>query len=130
LAVACGASLYERHLVLENDGEAIDGPVSSTAQQLQETRVLAERARRALGHGRRECLEAEAPNRVPSRRGLYAARDLEAGARIDAHDIVSLRPEQGISAARWASVVGCRVLRDVSAGTPLQVEFLEGSGAV
>jgi sialic acid synthase SpsE len=126
IAVALGASLYERHIVIEGDDNAIDGPVSSTGRRLRTAIEAAERARRMLGHGRRECLDVERANRVPSRRGLYAARPVSAGARLEARDIVCLRPEHDVPARRWTSVIGLRATGDIPAGAPLTPALLEG----
>src|SRR5262245_12137631 len=76
LAVALGASLYERHLVLENDADAIDRAVSSTPADFAAAVGAARRAWAALGSGRKACLPVESPNLVPSRRSLCAKRAL------------------------------------------------------
>src|SRR5690606_23466471 len=99
VATALGASIYERHLVERAESTAIDRPVSSTPAELRAAIAAAERARRALGDGRKRCLDAEAPNLVPSRRGLYAARPLARGRAIADGDVVALRPAAGIPAS-------------------------------
>jgi sialic acid synthase SpsE len=126
LAVALGASLYERHIVLDGDGGAIDASVSSTSAQFQSALDAAARSHRMIGHGRCECLDVEAPNRVPSRRGLYAARRIVNGTRLGPRDVVCLRPEHELPANRWMSVIGLRVTSDVPAGAPLTPGVLEG----
>jgi sialic acid synthase SpsE len=118
IAVTLGACLYERHLVLDGDDAAIDRPVSSTPSELAAVvRVAAETAA-ALGHGRKECLPAEEPNRVPSRRGLSAARPLRAGDVLTARDIAVLRPALGLSPVREPDLIGVRLTRDIEAGAP------------
>ena len=52
-AVALGACVYERHLVLEDDMEAIDRPVSSTPSELKQLIATLEVTRRSLGDGRK-----------------------------------------------------------------------------
>jgi sialic acid synthase SpsE len=128
LAVALGASLYERHIMLEGDADAIDAAVSSTSADLSRAVSAAEHAQALIGHGRRECLPAEAPNRGPSRRGLYAARTLRAGARVHPDDVVCLRPVAAIGADEWERVVGCRLTRDVPAGAALVPGHLDLGG--
>ncbi len=76
MAVALGASLYERHLILDGAVEGADRAVSSTPGELATAIGAARRAWAALGSGRKVCLEAEAANVVPSRRSLCAARAL------------------------------------------------------
>jgi N,N'-diacetyllegionaminate synthase len=119
-AAALGGSLYERHLVDHADSDAIDRAVSSTPDELRVAIGEAERTRVALGHGRKVCLPAEAVNRHGSRRGLYALRALSAGARVDASDVVALRPADGIPASAIANVIGATLARDVASGAALE----------
>lgn len=126
IAVALGATVYERHFVLKGDRTAIDAPVSSNADELRTVITTAERARRILGHGRRECLPAEKVNRRSSRRGIYAARPIAAGSVLTEADLVCLRPEHDIAARAWSQVVGTRVRQPIPAGAPLAPDILEG----
>ena len=115
-AVALGACIYERHLMLE-DGDAIDAAVSSTPAEFKAIVVAMERARVALGDGRKRCLPAEAANVIPSRRGLYARRPLRAGEPISEADVVALRPANSLSPADLPRLVGSIVPRDIAAGS-------------
>jgi len=119
VAVALGASLYERHLVLDSDSTAIDRPVSSTPEELAEAITAARRAKAALGSGRKVCLEAEAPNLHASRRSLCAARDLPEGTVLTARDLTALRPSAGVAPREMPSVVGRRLRRALHRGDPI-----------
>lgn len=125
ITVALGGSIYERHLIAGDDAEAVDAAVSSTPDDLARAIGLADRARRAIGDGRKTCLPVEEPNRVASRRGLYAGRALAAGDVLAAADVVALRPLTSLDARHWRAVVGRRVIRAVAAGAPLQASDLE-----
>jgi sialic acid synthase SpsE len=115
-AVALGADVYERHFVLADDMEAIDRPVSSTPEQFAAIVQAMHETRAALGDGIKTCRASERPNRLPSRRGLYAARPLEAGAFVAAKDIVALRPASVLD-PRWApSLAGVILGRPMAAG--------------
>ena len=117
-AVALGACVYERHLVLEDDMEAIDRPVSSTPSELKQLIATLEITRRSLGDGRKVCQPAEKPNQMASRRGLYATRALKAGTRLSEDDIVALRPATSLTPAACYTLIGSILLRDVAAGAP------------
>jgi sialic acid synthase SpsE len=117
LAVALGASLYERHIMLDAGDGSIDADVSSTPSQLADMIRSAERARASLGTGEKICLPAERVNRVASRRSLCAARPLGAGTIIRDSDVIALRPGVGLSPDRQHELVGSRLLRDLAAGT-------------
>ena len=119
-AVALGASIYERHFMLEDGPEAIDAAVSSTPAQFAAIVAAMQETRAALGDGRKRCLAAEAANVVPSRRGLYAARTLRAGERVTAADVVVLRPATSLRPADLVHLVGTVLDRDVTAGDPFE----------
>lgn len=124
LAVAMGAAIYERHLVLDAHDGSIDAEVSSTPGELAAIVRTAARAAAALGSGLKTCLPAEQGNREPSRRALYARRRLAAGHVITIDDVIALRPAAGLPADRQRELVGQRLRRDVDAGTPFQVTDL------
>jgi sialic acid synthase SpsE len=122
MAVALGASLYERHLVLDGDTDAVDRAVSSTPAEFAAAVSAARRAWAALGSGRKSCLAAEAPNLVASRRSLCARRALAAGTVLTSDDLIALRPATGIPPSALPKVCGRRLVRAVAPGEPLQVQ--------
>jgi sialic acid synthase SpsE len=116
MAVALGASIYERHLMLEGDGGAADLAVSSTPAEFKALVQSARRATAALGSGEKRCLSAEAMNVIPSRRSLRATRRIAAGEVVRDDDVIALSPAVGLSAAHHARLVGRRLTRDVPRG--------------
>lgn len=116
LAIAMGASIYERHLVLEAGDGSIDEAVSSTPEQLAELIRIANVTRRTLGKGHKNCAPAERGNKIASRRSLYATVALHAGDVVKESDVIALRPGIGLAADRLAELVGHRLERDVEAG--------------
>ena len=126
MAIALGASLYERHLVLGAGDGSIDAAVSSTPEQLSALIDAAARARAAMGSGRKTCLPVEAINKPASRRGLYAARALPHGHVVGDADVVALRPALGLGAERQRDLVGARLARTVPAGHAFTAEDCDG----
>jgi sialic acid synthase SpsE len=120
-AVALGACIYERHLMLDDGVDAIDAAVSSTPADLQTIVTAMEAARVALGDGRKRCQAAEAPNVVPSRRGLYTRRPMRAGERITEADVIALRPATTVSPSALSRLVGSVLDRDLAAGEAFQL---------
>lgn len=117
LAVAMGASVYERHIVLDADDDSVDAEVSSTPAELAALVRAAAAAQAALGSGVVACLPAEGANLAGSRRGLYARRSLPAGHVVTPADLIALRPSAGLSADRERELVGRPLRRAVAAGT-------------
>jgi len=117
-AVALGASLYEKHLMLDGDDHQIDAAVSVTPAQFAALVRDAEHVRKALGDGRKVCQPAEGVNVVPSRRSLCAARALRTGETVTEDALLALRPATGLHPGRWRELVGQRLKRDLAAGAP------------
>lgn len=125
IAIGLGASLYERHLVLPDDGDAVDRAVSSTPVELAAAIRAGRRAWSALGSGRKACLAAEAANMVASRRSLCGARACDAGHTLSAADLVALRPATGVPPSSLFEVLGRRLVRPLAAGEPLTLAHLD-----
>ena len=117
IAVTLGASIYERHLVLPDD-EGVDRVVSSTPAEFADIVATASRTQAALGHGRRECLPAEAANLVASRRALHAMHALAPGHVVAPADTGVLRPSTGLPPAMYPELVGSVLRRFVDQGAP------------
>ncbi len=124
MAVALGALVYERHLMLEGDVTAVDAAVSSTPAGLRDLVRRCADASLRLGTGLKICQPAEAVNRAASRRGVYARTALPAGHVLCAGDLVALRPETGVPAAELPALLGRMLMRDVGPGEALTHESL------
>jgi sialic acid synthase SpsE len=125
VAIALGAVIYERHLILPGE-DGVDRVVSSLPSELASVVATAARTQAALGHGRKQCLPAEAPNLIPSRRSLHAARHLNAGDIVAPTDVVALRPGHGLSLDAEGQLVGTRLTRRIAAGEPFETCDLSG----
>ncbi len=130
IAVALGASIYERHIVLADDTDAVDRAVSSTPAELAAAVRAGRRAWSSLGSGRKACLAAEGANAIASRRSLCAARPLPVGHTLTSADLVALRPSKGLPPSSLASVLGCRLVRPLEGGEPLTPSHVEGYALV
>ncbi|MDO8836722.1 MAG: N-acetylneuraminate synthase family protein [Vicinamibacterales bacterium] len=116
LAVALGATIYEKHFMLAGQTDAVDAAVSATPDQLAALIQSARLACAALGDGRKQCLAAEAVNLTASRRSLYAQRDLRQGEVVTPGDVIALRPSAGLEPRQARDLIGRVLARDVSAG--------------
>jgi sialic acid synthase SpsE len=125
IAVGLGACLYERHLVLDDEDDAIDRAVSSTPAELASAIRAGRRAWSALGSGRKACLAAESVNVVASRRSLCAVRAMPVGHIVTADDLVALRPASGLPPSALFSLIGRRLARPIAAGEPVTTAHVD-----
>lgn len=125
MSIGLGASLYERHIVLDDDVDSVDRAVSSTPSELAAAIRAGRRAWSALGSGRKACLAAESANAMASRRSLCAARDLPAGHTLEAADLVSLRPAAGMPPSALFSLIGRVLTTPMTKGQPLTTAHVD-----
>jgi sialic acid synthase SpsE len=128
-AAALGACIYERHFVAGEDDDAIDRAVSSTPAELAAIVQAMEQTRAALGDGVKRCQPVERANVVPSRRGLYAFRELQPGEVIRPTDVAVLRPASDLAPSDMPALIGAKVTRTITAGAPFVSGDLAKAGA-
>ena len=124
-ATALGARVLEKHFTLDR---SLPGPDHAASAEPGETADLIRAVREtaiALGDGMKRPCAAERANTTGMRRSLVADRDLPAGHRLSMDDLDFRRPCTGIPVADADRVVGCRLVRPVSAGESLAWKYLE-----
>ena len=103
VAVALGATMFERHIGVPNEKYSLNS-YSSTPQQLQGWLKTYKAAILLMGKGDRSYIQKEEIKSLNSlRRGVFAKREIEKGAKIDYDDIYFAFPcsEDQISAAEF-----------------------------
>jgi pseudaminic acid synthase len=122
-SVAMGASIVEKHFTLDRQGGGPDDSFSLEPAELAALCKDTKTAWAALGsvdYGRKSSEQGNAK----FRRSLYFVNDLRAGETITRDSIRSVRPGFGLPPKYFDKVLGRRVSRDVSVGTPLTWDFL------
>lgn len=122
-AVALGAVLIEKHLTLDRKEGGIDASFSLEPNELRSLVEEARRAHRALGrvfYGPTASEEAS----LSLRRSLHVTEDLQPGDELTERNVRSIRPGGGLEPKHLHAVLGRRVRRAVSRGTPLTWDLL------
>ena len=117
-AVACGATLLEKHLTLDRRAAGPDHAASLEPDAFAKYVRFARASHRLPYAGARTKTVGplEADVRRVSRQSVAAAHDLIAGIRLRPADLTVMRPGTGIPAARLTRLIGKRLGVDVSAG--------------
>jgi N,N'-diacetyllegionaminate synthase len=121
-AVALGACMIEKHFTLDRN---LPGPDHWFSSDPGEFRRLADAVRTLeaqLGSGEIGPAPSEAEGRLNFRLSCVAARDLPAGKRLEAGDIVYRRPGGGVLPKDAGRLIGRTTVRSISAGRPLHLE--------
>jgi pseudaminic acid synthase len=123
-ATALGASVIEKHFTLRRADGGVDSTFSMEPQELRQLREETERAALSLGAVSYGPTEAEIKS-LAFRRSLYVSSDLKAGDLLTERNVRRVRPGYGLAPKHLGAVLGRRVVRDVTAGTPVSWELLE-----
>lgn len=111
-AVAMGAQIIEKHFTLDR---AMEGPDHKASLEPAELATMVRSIRRvgvALGDGRKRPTASELPNRQIARKSIVAARPIAKGETFSEQNLSVRRPGNGISPARWDSLIGQPAVRD------------------
>jgi len=116
-SVALGATLIEKHFMLDDTEDSPDAAFSLTAEGLHQLCMDTRTAWSALGkagYDRRPAEEAS----LKFRRSLYFVKAMKTGETITPECIRSIRPGLGLAPKHYEALIGKRVREDVARGTP------------
>lgn len=122
-AVALGAVLVEKHFTLSRADGGVDSTFSLEPAEMATLRIETERAWQSLGRVAYGGSAAEEDSRA-FRRTLYIAADMTAGEQLTARNLRIVRPGYGLPPKYFDIVLGKRINRDATAGTPLTWDLL------
>lgn len=119
-AVALGAQVIEVHFTDRKEGrEFRDHAMSFEPAELAGLVASVFRVRASLGEYDKRPMPCEAPVIDAIRKGVVAARDLDAGTVLGADDLAYARPATEFPAHELPALVGRRLSRAVAGGTPI-----------
>jgi N,N'-diacetyllegionaminate synthase len=124
-AVALGAAVIEKHFTLDHE---LAGPDHRASMEPGELEALVKGIRiveQAFGDGVKRPMESELTTRTLVRKSIHMRRAVEAGAVLEADQLINLRPEGGIPVDQWDMVVGRRAKRALPAGAPVAWNDIE-----
>ncbi|MBW7961131.1 N-acetylneuraminate synthase family protein [Bradyrhizobium sp. BR 10261] len=123
-AVAMGARMIERHFTLDRNAEGPDHRLSADPDEMRWL-VDAVRSLEVMnGSGIKEPAASEMETRVNNRKSIVLERELAAGCRLTAEDLVIKRPGTGIAPKYLEDVVGRTLVRAMGADAVLQWDDL------
>ncbi|MCB1305171.1 MAG: N-acetylneuraminate synthase family protein [Leptospiraceae bacterium] len=123
-AAALGATAIERHFTLDRNLPGPDHNLSSTPDEFVALSRSLSMVQSALAGTVKECKPSELPVRQGGRRGIYAARDLPAGHRLQASDLVAQRPGGNLAVERMAELLNRPINRALRSGDPVDIDLL------
>ena len=122
-AVALGATVIEKHFVLDRSEGGVDAEFSLEPAEMKQLVDETERAWTALGKVHYGVTDKEIASRK-HRRSLYISADLAAGAVLTTENLRAIRPGLGLAPKYLELVLGRQVKADVKRGTALSWDLL------
>lgn len=123
-AVALGASMVEKHVILDRN---IGGPDSSFSMEMDEFKKMVKDIRnveKALGKVNYDLNDKVLKNRTFSR-SLFFTEDVKAGDIISESNMRSIRPGYGLHPRHYKEILGKKVIKDIKRGTPVNWSLIE-----
>ena len=116
-SVALGATVIEKHFTLSRANGGVDSAFSMEPAEMRQLVDETERAWQALG---RVVYGATAKEKasLQYRRSLYIVEDMKAGDILTRNNLKSIRPGFGLPTKYLDILIGKRLKKDVSKGTP------------
>ena len=124
-AVALGASIIEKHFILDRN---MGGPDSEFSMEPHEFKAMVDSIRnveKALGRVSYELSDKMKSNREFSR-SLFVVKDMKKGEIITEDNVRSIRPGFGLHPKYLKEILGKRINKDLKKGTPFNLEFIKG----
>lgn len=123
VAVALGATMIEKHFILDRSMGGPDAAFSMTEAEF--TRMVKEirMAESAMGQISYELTDKMRSGRAFSR-SLYVAEEMKAGEVITEKNIRSVRPGFGLHPRYLKEIIGKKVNRDLEKGTAFSLDFV------
>lgn len=122
-SVALGASVIEKHFVLDRGAGGVDAEFSLEPAELKQLVDETQRAHIALGQVSYNCTANEIASRK-HRRSLYIVKAIQAGEVLTEAHIRSIRPGGGLACKYLPLVLGKKVKQDLKVGTPMRWDFI------
>jgi pseudaminic acid synthase len=117
-AVALGATIIEKHFVLDRSAGGVDAEFSLEPQELSALVTETKRAWQAMGQVIYGGTLAEEKSKQ-YRRSIYVCKDIKAGQLLTTSNLRIVRPAFGLAPKHWEDVLGKKAKCDLSKGTPL-----------
>lgn len=121
MAVASGASIFEKHFTLDHNLPGPDHWFSETPESLEEWIENVREAYTMLGSSELKPTETEMKNRVEYHRSITTACDIHEGELFTEDNLCMRRPGDGLPASKWDEIVGSHATKNIEKNVQLKV---------
>lgn len=121
VAASLGATVIEKHFILDRSLGGPDSPFSMEPQEFSEMVSLVRQVEASLGKVTYDVVESDKMRR----RSLFISENIKNGDVLSMDNLRSVRPGHGLHPMFLNEVLGKVVNQDLEKGTPLDTKFLD-----
>jgi len=123
VAVAFGATVIEKHFILNHSIGGPDASFSLDEREFTEMVKAVRIAEKAIGVEAYELTEKQKAGKAFAR-SLYVSEDIKAGEIFTEENVRSIRPGFGLHPKYYKDLVGKRAVKDLKKGTRFSLQFV------
>lgn len=127
VAVALGATVIEKHFILDRGIGGPDASFSMTPDEFSEMVCRVREAEKALGTIDYAMDNAALSANAYFKRSLFVAKDMDAGEEFTLENVRSVRPNVGLQPVWLPKVIGKKCTCRLMKGTPLEESHIQES---
>lgn len=124
MAVCAGASIVEKHLMLQHADESFDAQFSLDPSELKEMVSRIRHFERLLGQVHYGPANASEEHNLRYRHSIYVVKDMKAGDVFTPGNIRVIRPAFGLAPKHYKNILGKSAKKDIERGTRLSWELI------
>lgn len=130
LATALGASMIEKHFILDSSIKSADSAFSLDSKGFSELVEQVRQTKVALGAHNYANKDKSTQNSASKKgrefaRSIWVAKDIKKGQKFDRHNIKVLRPYGELHPKQYSAILGKRASEDLKFGTPLSQKHIQ-----
>jgi pseudaminic acid synthase len=122
-SVALGATVLEKHFTLNRLDGGVDSAFSLEPHEMKSLVVESKKAWQSLGQIKYGPTKKE-ENSLRFRRSIYIVEDMKSGETFSSNNLRCIRPGLGLKPKYYETVIGKKVNRNISKGTPMDWELI------
>lgn len=123
VSVGCGARIIEKHFTLSNSLKGPDHKMSLNPKKLKEFVIQIRNAEQTLGSSKKNPTKEEKRIMKYSRRGLFAAVNIEKGEKLNHKHISYKRPSSFLPISFEKRIIGRKAKKFIPKGNPIKINL-------
>jgi pseudaminic acid synthase len=125
-AVALGARIIEKHIVIDRKEKGVDSGFSLEPNELTTLVNQIKNVNKAIGRVNYKCGKNEEENKV-FKRSLFVVKDIKLGEEYSTDNIKVIRPGYGLKPKYLKQILGKKATQDIKMGTPISWDLIESN---